>query len=126
MAARSHRRACRSRSAGGRPVKSCVPSYTSVMAGYRVWLRDNLKRTIGGQLAVSLLLLIGVAAGAIGTGFAFYNVESGHDPDQALGLQIVFSWVVAAVLAGILVGIVVAVDAAFRKVVARFANPSSQ
>ena len=125
MAARSHRRAGRSRSAAGRRVEiAAYPSYTSVMAGYRVWLRDNLKLTIGGQLAVSVLLLIGVAAGAIGTGFAFYNVESGHDPDQALGLQIAFSWVVAAVLVGILVGIVVAVDAAFRRVADRFANPS--
>jgi len=58
------------------------------MAGDRAWLRDNLKLTNGGQFAVSILLLIGVAAGAIGTGFAFYNVESGHDPDPALGLQI--------------------------------------
>ena len=82
------------------------------------------KLTIGGQLAVSVLLLIGVAAGAVGTGFAFYNVESGRDPDVALGLQIAFSWVVAAVVVGIPVGIVVAVDAAFRRVADRFANPS--
>jgi hypothetical protein len=94
------------------------------VAGYRVWLGANLKLTGGGQLAVSVLLLIGVVAGAIGTGFAFYNVESGHDPDQALGLQIAFSWVVAAVLVGILVGIVVAVDAAFRRVADRFAHPT--
>jgi hypothetical protein len=94
------------------------------MAGYRVWLRDKLRLTIVGQLAVSVLLLIGVAAGAVGTGFAVYNVESGHDPEQALGPQIAFSWVVAALLVGMLVGIVVAVDAAFRRVADRFANPS--
>ena len=99
-------------------------TYTSIMNGYRAWLRDNLKLTIGGQLAVSVLLLIGAAAGAVGTGFAFYNVESGRDPDVALGLQIAFSWVVAAVVVGIPVGIVVAVDAAFRRVADRFANLS--
>jgi hypothetical protein len=91
---------------------------------YWLWLHDNLKLTRLGQVLVSALLLIGMIAAATGTGFAFYNVESGHDPDVALGFQIAFSWVVVAVLDAVLIGIVLTLDTAFRRARSRFANLS--
>jgi hypothetical protein len=72
----------------------------------------------------TVLLLIGAVAGATGTGFAFYNVESGHDPDQVLGVQIASSWFVVAVVEAVILGVVWTIDAAYRRAFARFANPS--
>jgi hypothetical protein len=79
-------------------------------------LRDRLKLTRGTRILVHALLLVGVLAGAIGTGVAFYNVESGIDPDQVLGLQIGFSWIVVAIAEVALLGTVVALDAIVRGV----------
>jgi len=79
-------------------------------------LRDRLTLTRGARILVHALLLVGVLAGAIGTGFAFYNVESGIDPDQVLGLQIGFSWIVVAIAEVALLGTVVALDAIVRGV----------
>jgi hypothetical protein len=94
------------------------------MAAYRSWLRETLRLTLGGRVAFTILLSIGLLAGAAGTGFAFYNVGSGRDPDQVLGLQIVFSWVVVAVLEAVALALVAVLDAAFRGVASRFAKPS--
>ena len=93
------------------------------MTAYWSWLGEKLKLTVGGRIVFTVMLLIGVGAGAVGTGFAFYNVESGHDPDQALGLQIAFSWFVVAALETLILGVVAAIDAACRGLAARFANP---
>jgi len=71
---------------------------------------------------VTALLLIGGLAGAAGTGFAFYNVESGHDPDQALVFQIGFTWIAVGLVEAALVSVVLAVDPTLRAIVARLAN----
>lgn len=79
-------------------------------------LRDRLKLTRGARILVHALLVLGLLVGAGGTGVAFYNVESGIDPDQVLGLQIAFSWVVVAIVEAVLLGMVVASDAILRGV----------
>jgi len=89
----------------------------------QVWLGTNLKLTVGGRAVFTALLALGVLAGATGTGFAFYNVESSHDPEQVLGLQIAFSWIVAGIIDAVLLSLVTGFDSAFRAV-RRFANPS--
>jgi hypothetical protein len=83
---------------------------------YQSLLRDRLKLTRGARILFHALLLLGALAGAIGTGVAFYNVESGSDPDQVLGLQIGFSWVVVAIAEALLLGTLVALDAIVRRV----------
>lgn len=92
------------------------------MAEYWSWLRTKFHLTVGGRIAFTLFLALAIAAGATGTGFAFYNVEWGHDRDQVLGLQVAFSWVVAGICAAVLLGIVAGIDSLFRTVRARFAN----
>ena len=83
---------------------------------YQSLLRDRLKLTRGARILSHALLLLGALAGAISTGVAFYNVESGIDPDQVLGLQIGFSWVVVAIAEALLLGTLVALDAIVRRV----------
>ena len=83
---------------------------------YQSLLRDRLKLTRGARILSHGLLLLGALAGAISTGVAFYNVESGIDPDQVLGLQIGFSWVVVAIAEALLLGTLVALDAIVRRV----------
>jgi hypothetical protein len=94
------------------------------VTAYWSWLRTEFKLTVGGRIAFTLFLVLGVAAGAAGTGFAFYNVESGHDPDQALGVQIAFSWVAAGIFDAALLGLVTGIDSAFRRIRGRLANQS--
>jgi hypothetical protein len=89
----------------------------SLRAGYAWLLRDRLKLTRGARILVHALLVLGVLAGTVGTGVAFYNVESGIDPDQVLVLQIAFGWAVVAIVEAVLLGMVVASDAILRGVV---------
>jgi len=94
------------------------------VAEYWSWLRTEFRLTVGGRIAFTVLLALGIVAGAVGTGFAFYNVEWRHEPDQVLGLQIAFSWIVAGLCAAVLLGIVAGVDSVFRFARSRFANLS--
>jgi hypothetical protein len=84
------------------------------MGAYWSWLANQLKLTVGGRIAVTAVLAVSVLAGCAGVVLAFVNVESGDDPEAALGFQIVFALIAAALCAGILVAVVTALDAGFR------------
>lgn len=77
-------------------------------------LLDDLRLTRGSRVVFHAFLLLGLLAGAVGTGAAVYNVEWGGDPDQVLGLQIAFSWAVVAIVDVVLLATVVGVDVIFR------------
>lgn len=85
-------------------------------SAYWSWLRKTLQLTVGGSLIFTVVVAIGLAAGATTSGFAFYNVESGHDPDQVLLIQIALGWVAVGIVDAVLVGVVCLLDVAFRGV----------
>ncbi len=102
-----------------------MTAYSSWPRDYWSWLREEVKLTFGGRCAFTLLALIGLIAAVAGTGLAFYNVESGQDPDQVLLPQMMFSWFVVGLFEGVTLGLVIAVDAAFRFIASRFVKPAS-
>ncbi len=93
----------------------------SVWAGWSDDLRP-LKLSRGGRIAatgvVLLILTIGALAVVTGVAFAFYNLFSGRDTDNAVAVQIVFTFVIvlaAMVLTlGASLGVVAGIDAAAR------------
>ncbi len=94
------------------------------MGQYWSWLANELKLTAGGRIAFTAALALSAVVGCAGVVLSFVNVESGNDPEVALGFQLVFSLVLAAVCAVILGGVVTALDAGFRAVRRSFRRSS--
>jgi hypothetical protein len=83
------------------------------------FLRTKLGLTLPGRVVASALLSLGLLTALTGTGFAFYNITYGHDPDQVLGLQIAFSWIVSGLLTTVLLAVVIALDFGLRRLATR-------
>jgi len=100
-------------------LRPSIARLQSTVLQYWSWIRTKLRLSLAGRVLFTFFLLIGWAVGAAGTVIAFYNVESGSDPDQALPFQIAFSWIVVGLVEVVVLGVVIAVDRGFRGISSR-------